>query len=410
MRANYVYLRAAMKLLEYQAKTLLQNIGTQVPQSVLILGNGHFPESIQSLPEPLVIKAQVPVNERHQAGGILFAANLEQAKQLALDLLARKVGGYRVDAVLIEEQIKTAREYFVAFAYDESDRRPLLLLSAAGGSGVEKRAGEVARRTFSALHGLSQYQAREMCLALGVHGRKLVELGQLLARLARFFLDLDMVLLEINPLAETGNNQFLALDCRIELDDDALYRHPDLAASLGGSFQKNPARNEFERRAAETDANDHRGVAGRLIAFDGDLGLLIGGGGASLTIFDAVLNGGGEPANYCEMGGNPSVWKVKELTKLILSQPRVRHLAVIMNVASNTRADLIARGVIKGVLELGEKPEERIIAFRVPGSWQAESLKILARYGVRYFDNRTSLDQVIEYVLAATKGAHGNSG
>ena len=139
-------------------------------------------------------------------------------------------------------------------------------------------------------------------------------------------------------------------------------------------------------------------MAGRLIAFDGDLGLLIGGGGASLTIFDAVLDAGLRPANYCEIGGNPSVWKVKELTKLILSQPAVRRLAVIMNVVSNTRADLMARGVIKGALELGRDPREVITAFRVPGSWEEESQAILRHYGVPFHGRASSLDDVVDAI------------
>jgi len=144
-------------------------------------------------------------------------------------------------------------------------------------------------------------------------------------------------------------------------------------------------------------------VAGRLVAFDGNLGLLIGGGGASLTVMDAVLDAGLHPANYCEIGGNPSVWKIKELTKLILSQPQVERLAVVMNVVSNTRVDLVARGVIKGVLELGRDPAEVICAFRIPGSWEDEGQAILAHYGVRFFGRESSIDEVIEAI-------HGDSG
>jgi succinyl-CoA synthetase beta subunit len=125
---------------------------------------------------------------------------------------------------------------------------------------------------------------------------------------------------------------------------------------------------------------------------------LIGGGGASLTIMDAVLDAGLRPANYCEIGGNPSVWKIKELTKLILTQPQVRKLAVIMNVVSNTRVDLIARGVIKGILELNLKPPNVLVAFRVPGSWEAEGQAVLQHYGVASFGRQHSIDQVIEAI------------
>src|SRR5207302_1124498 len=151
-------------------------------------------------------------------------------------------------------------------------------------------------------------------------------------------------------------------------DDEALYRQVDLKPHLILSAAVADRRSSFEREAAEIDSADPRGVAGRLIPFEGDLGLLIGGGGASLAIMDALLDAHLKPANYCEIGGNPSVWKVKELTKLILAQPNVRRLAVIMNVVNNTRSDLVARGVIKGVVESGRKPDEAIAVFRVPGS------------------------------------------
>ncbi|UCH20609.1 MAG: hypothetical protein JSU83_19045 [Deltaproteobacteria bacterium] len=149
----------------------------------------------------------------------------------------------------------------------------------------------------------------------------------------------------------------------------------------------------FERKASEIDQLDHRGVAGRVIEFDGTLGLIIGGGGASLTAFDAVRSHGGEPANYCEIGGNPSVRKVKELTRLILSKPNVTKIAVIMNVVSNTRVDLVARGIIKGILEAGKVPSETVAVFRIPGAWEEEGFKILSKYGVPYCDRAVSIDE-----------------
>ena len=141
------------------------------------------------------------------------------------------------------------------------------------------------------------------------------------------------------------------------------------------------------------DGVDHRGVAGRVIEFDGNLGLIIGGGGASLTAFDAVRAHGGKPANYCEIGGNPSVKKVQALTRHILSKPGVEKVAVIMNVVSNTRVDLVARGIVKGILEAGRDPAETVAVFRVPGAWETEGFKILRKYGVRYCDRTVSIDE-----------------
>ena len=143
-------------------------------------------------------------------------------------------------------------------------------------------------------------------------------------------------------------------------------------------------------------------MAGRVIEFDGELGLLIGGGGASLAAFDAVRRHGGRPANYCEIGGNPSVRKVQALTELLLRKPGVRRLGVIMNVVSNTRVDLVARGVIKGCLAAGRQPRETISVFRVPGSWEEEGAKILRKYGLPLCDRTVSIDE------AARRAAHAH--
>jgi succinyl-CoA synthetase beta subunit len=149
----------------------------------------------------------------------------------------------------------------------------------------------------------------------------------------------------------------------------------------------------FEIEAARIDAEDPRGVAGPVVEFDGNIGLVIGAGGGSLTTFDAVKKHGGRPANYAALGGNPSVKKAQRLTKLVLSKPGVEKIAVISNVLSNTRADLVARGVIKGVLELGFNPAEKITIFRIPGAWEADGIKILQKYGVEFCDRTVSISE-----------------
>jgi succinyl-CoA synthetase beta subunit/citryl-CoA synthetase large subunit len=146
-------------------------------------------------------------------------------------------------------------------------------------------------------------------------------------------------------------------------------------------------------------------VAGRVVEFDGDLGLVIGAGGGSLTLFDAIRRHGGRPANYCEIGGNPSVAKTCGLTKLILSKPGVRKIAVMMNVVSNTRVDIVARGVIKGVIESGHEPSEKIAIFRIPGSWEQDGFKILEKYGVEYCDRSVSMYEAAGRAVAKMGGA-----
>ena len=150
---------------------------------------------------------------------------------------------------------------------------------------------------------------------------------------------------------------------------------------------------------------DHRGVAGNVTEFDGDLGLVIGAGGGSLTLFDAVRAHGGKPGNYCEIGGNPSVREGRGLTKLVLQKPGVDKIAVMMSIVSNTRVDIVARGVIKACLELGHDPAEKIAIFRIPGAWEEEGFKILEQYGVEYCDRSVSMHEAARRAVEKIRGA-----
>jgi succinyl-CoA synthetase beta subunit/citryl-CoA synthetase large subunit len=162
---------------------------------------------------------------------------------------------------------------------------------------------------------------------------------------------------------------------------------------------------QFEVDAAKIDSDDPRGIAGPVVEFDGNIGLVIGAGGGSLTTFDAIKKHGGRPANYAALGGNPSVRKAQRLTKLVLSKPGVDKIAVISNVVSNTRADLVARGVIKAVVEMGFKPADKILIFRVPGAWEADAAKILKKYGVEFCDRSVSISEAARRAVEKTRAA-----
>src|SRR3989441_937389 len=204
-----------------------------------------------------------------------------------------------------------------------------------------------------------------------------------------------------------GRRKLLVLDGHVDLEGDARDKHATLLQELGiGKEETREARppTEFEVKGAQVDASDHRGVAGNVREFDGDLGLVIGAGGGSLTLFDAIRRHGGRPANYCEIGGNPSVRKACELTKLILSKPGVKKIAVMMNVVSNTRVDIVARGVIKGRVEAGRDPAETIAIFRLPGAWEDDGFTILRQYGVEYCDRTVSMYEAAGRAVAKMKG------
>jgi succinyl-CoA synthetase beta subunit len=386
-----------MNVLEVEAKTLLAEQGLRVPAGQVAATAAEAEAAAAQLGGPVVVKAQVPASGRLKAGGIRFAADPAEARQAAAALLSATIKGFPVYSVLVEQRLAVAAEVYAGVTYDNQNQTAIVLASRAGGVEVEAEA-QVVRRPFAITAPLSDYVGREVAAALGLEGRALVTFGALLASLARCFVRWDANLLEINPLILDPQGHWWLADAHLELDDDAAFRQGPLLVRLTASQRYRDQRSAFERQAAEIDSADHRGVAGRLVPFGGNLGLLIGGGGASLTIMDAVLDAGLKPANYCEIGGNPSVWKIKELTKLILSQPNVEKLAVIMNVVSNTRVDLVARGVITGILELGREPRDVIAAFRIPGSWETEGQAVLKHYGVPSFGRTTTIDQVVEAI------------
>lgn len=382
-----------MRLLEWESKEILNKYQIVTPPGSLV-------GSVDKLEvaSPVMLKVQVPIGGRGKAGGILEAMTTAQAQTNFTHLLSMWIRGYRAQKILMEEKLDIEREYFMAITYDTVAKSPLAIFAAEGGvdieSLVEREPRKVRKEHFSTRSRLPQYRAREIISEAGISGRLLLGLGNILSRLADVFLDFDATLAEINPLALTPDGRLIALDCHLEIDDDAIFRHAGLVeiAKDDDRFEAERQMTDFERNAAEIDQLDHRGVAGRVIEFGGNMGLIIGGGGASLTAFDAVQFHGGQPANYCEIGGNPSVLKVKELTRLLLSKPNVEKIAVIMNVVSNTRVDLVARGIVKGILEAGKDPAETVAAFRIPGAWEEEGFKILSKYGVPYLDRTASID------------------
>lgn len=382
-----------MRLLECEAKEILNKYQIFTPSGSAVASVGKL-----DVKPPLILKAQVPIGGRGKSGGILEASTNQEAKIKIEQLLSTWVRGYKSRKILMEEKLDIDREFFMAITYDTVAKAPLAIFSREGGVDIEALAErepeKVNRELFSLRSRLPEYRAREIISETGLSGRLLLGLGNILSRLANIFADYDATLAEINPLALTRDGQLVALDCHLEIDDDALFRHQELAklAEAENRFQSERSMTEFERKAAEIDQLDHRGVAGRVIEFDGSMGLIIGGGGASLTAFDAVQSHGGKPANYCEIGGNPSVLKVKELTRLLLSKPNVQKIAVIMNVVSNTRVDLVARGIVKGILEAGKNPAKTVAAFRVPGAWEEEGFQILSKYGVEFLDRTVSID------------------
>ncbi|HIG01479.1 MAG TPA: hypothetical protein EYQ66_09270 [Myxococcales bacterium] len=387
-----------MRFYEYEAKALFRRHGMPLGPGEVVESAAAARSAFERLSGPAVLKSQVLSGGRMKAGAVKFADTAEEAAAHFDAIMPIVVKGETARSILIEEKSSVAQEYFVAITWDGRAKKPVLIFSDMGGIDIEevaeKHPDHVSKTHFSSILPLTPRIAKEAIGATGVGGSALNRLTPIVFELMNIFLEYDLTLAEINPLARLESGRFIVLDGHIDMEAEARGEHKALLAELGiGDDETRQARppTEFELAGAKVNAVDHRGVAGNVVEFDGNLGLVIGAGGGSLTLFDAVRKHGGKPANYCEIGGNPSVGKAKELTKLILSKPGVEKIAVMMNVVSNTRVDIVARGVVKGCIEAGKDPAETIAIFRIPGAWEDEGFKILEKYGVEYCDRSVSM-------------------
>jgi succinyl-CoA synthetase beta subunit len=397
-----------MRFFEYEAREVVKRAGIPVTDYGFTTDAGEAKDIAERIGGPTVIKSQVLTGGRMKAGGVKFADTPDEAEAHARDILGLEINGHMPRGVLVDPKAEVAQEYYAGVVWDGTRKQPVMIFSPVGGIDIEQVAEEqpdkVGRKHFSNILPFSDFQAKEVIASTGVSGKQLQRLVPIVTRLANLFVQYDMTLAEINPLAEMHDGTFIALDAHMDMENEARPRQKALLKDLGvGDEETRQAREAtpFELAGEEVDAQDHRGVAGNVTEFDGDLGLVIGAGGGSLTLFDAVRNSGGKPANYCEIGGNPSVRKAKGLAKLVLQKPGVDKIAVMMSIVSNTRVDIVARGVIAACLELGMDPAEKISIFRIPGAWEEEGFKILERYGVRYADRSTSLHEAARMAVEA---------
>lgn len=401
-----------MRFYEYESKALFRRHAMPLGKSGLAKSADEARKVAAEIGGPVVLKSQVLSGGRMKAGAVKFADTPDQAATHHDAIVPIVVNGQKCRAVLVEERTKVEQEYFAAITWDGRRKCPVLVFSDMGGIDIEevaeKHPSHVSKTHFSSILPITPRIAKEAIGATGVTGDALNRLVPIVYELMKVFLAYDLTLAEINPLARLADGRFVVLDGHIDMEAEARGKHKKLLEDLGIRPEETRMAREptdFEIRGAAVNAVDHRGVAGNVVEFDGDLGLVIGAGGGSLTLFDAVRKHGGRPANYCEIGGNPSVGKTKELTKLILSKPGVKKIAVMMNVVSNTRVDIVARGVIKGCLESGRKPSDAIAIFRIPGAWEDEGFAILKKYGVEYCDRTVSMYEAAGRAVAKLKGA-----
>ena len=399
---------------EYEARKIVELAGIPVTKYGFCQTADEARKVAEDIGGPTVIKSQVLTGGRMKAGGVKFADTPDQAAEYAAEILELEINGHMPVGVLVDPKAEVKQEYYASVVWDGTAKKPLMLFSDMGGIDIEQVAEEhpdhVGRGHISNLLPVGDYEAKQVIAATGVTGSQLNRATPILAKLARLFRDNDMILAEINPLAELTDGSFVALDAHMELESEAEGRQKKLLRKdLGIAEDDNRdsyVPSEFERNVKAIDAADHRGVIqGKDHGFDGNLGLVIGAGGGSLTLTDAVRNQGGKPANYSEIGGNPSVAKACGLAKEVLKKDGVEKIAVMMSIVSNTRVDIVARGVIKACLEMGKDPAETTAVVRSPGAWEDEGNKILDYYGVEYCDRTVSLWDAAGRAVAKIQGA-----
>jgi len=359
-----------MRVLEFQAKRLLQERGIPVPRGTLL----RSARDLEGLVYPAVLKAQMPVGGRGKAGGIRAASTPQEAALALEDLLSASVRGHRVRAVLGEERVETAQELYLGILIDRALRAPVLLASASGGVDVEEAARRnphaVVRRAVDLCSGPDEHDVRWLATLLGVADR-LREFRTLVVAAFAAFRELDATLVEINPLALTEAG-FVALDAKLVLDDKAAFRHAELFRTLAEEAE---AVAPTTRSPAECLAQ----AAGlTYVPLDGEIGLISDGAGTGMLTLDLIQDAGGRAADFCELGGAADAAGMKAALGAILANPRVRALLVSL-IGGLTRMDEIAEGLVAYYHEHALRVP---LVVRMAGTREEEGRAILRAIGV----------------------------
>jgi succinyl-CoA synthetase beta subunit len=372
------------RLHEYQGKALLRQHQIAVPRGGPATTPGEARAIAAELGGPVVVKAQVWVTGRFGLGAIRFADTPEQAEAEAAALLGRSIKNFVVDTVLVEEKLDVAREFYAGLIIDDARQAPVVIFSSRGGSGVEEISAEapgaVATHLVDVRAGLRDFEARNLVRRTGLHGERLARLGTTLTQLYAAAAATEARAAEINPIVETADGRLIAADCRITVDDYAVFRHPELGIEIAREFDRPPT--PLEKIAWEVEKHDYRGTfyfiqmeqgfqrGDRVIGFHG------AGGGGSMMSMDAVLNRGFRLANFVDTSGNPPASKVYRAAKIILAQGGLDgYFASGSGVASQEQFHS-ARGLAKAFLEA---PLAVPAVIRLGGNAEERAIEILER-------------------------------
>lgn len=386
-----------MKIHEHQAKQILARYGVPVPRGRVATTTQEARAIAEELGGRVVVKAQIHAGGRGKGGGVKVANSADEAERVAsqiigMQLVTHQTGpeGRRVKSVLVEEQMQVERELYLAALIDNASGRPLLMASASGGMEIEEVAARdpqaIVRTTVDPVTGFQPFQGREIAFALGLTGEFLRPAVNLMSSLYQAFVATDASLAEINPLVVTADGRLLALDAKMNFDDNALFRQPEVAAM----------RDPDEEDPLEVEAQE-KGIQ-NYIKLDGNIGCLVNGAGLAMATMDAIKLAGGSPANFLDIGTVNDVSRVVNALEIISSDPSVK--AILVNIFGGmARVDIIAQGLVEAKQRIrAELP----IVVRLVGTNMEEGERILAESGMQFIRAR-EFGEAAEKAVAAVR-------
>lgn len=377
-----------MKLHEYQSKQIFAKYGIPIPRGRVAATSTQAKEIAEELGGRVVIKSQVLVGGRGKAGGIRLANNPEEAEELATKILGMELKGLPVRKVLVDEAADIQNEIYLGVTNDRTERKPVIMASSAGGVDIEEVARDtpekIIRVHIDPLLGLRDYQTRDLAAGIDLPRDQWRDFGKICRGLWQTYLETDATLAEINPLVITGDNRLLAVDGKMMLDDNALFRHAELS--------------EMRDLDAEADAEiEARKFGLTYIKLDGSIGCMVNGAGLAMATMDIVKYFGGEPANFLDIGGGASADKVAAALRLILADENVK--AVLFNIFGGiTRGDEVARGILAALQEIHT---DIPMVIRLVGTNAEEGRQLLADADMI---TATTLAEAAQKAVAAAKG------
>jgi succinyl-CoA synthetase beta subunit len=376
-----------MDLLEYQGKQLFAEHGVPVPEGRRATTVREARAAAEELGYPVVIKAQVQIGGRGKAGGIKLAKDADEAEAHAKAILGMDIRGLTVHEIWIEQASDIAAEYYAAVVFDRSAKKPLLMLSAAGGMDIEAVAEDkIARLHVDPLVGLRAEEAKRLASESGIDPDVFEPVAAMLVKLYDLFVATDSMLVEVNPLIVTGDRRVVALDAKVTVDDNALFRQPKVAE------MRNPSAEDPQEQMAK-----ERGIT--YVKLDGEVGILGNGAGLVMSTLDVIAQAGGRPANFLDVGGGAKAEEIVAALEVLLSDLKVK--AVLFNIFGGiTRCDEVARGILQAL----EQIDVRVpIVVRLDGTNDKEGRQILADAGAPQLHTAKTMLEAADMVVALAK-------